>query len=321
MAIKVGFIGCGSIAKAHIRGLAKIRGVRLLAFCDVLKERAKELAGEYGGRYYSDYREMLNKEELDAAYICLPPFAHTDQEVLTARKRVNLFVEKPVALKMERAKEAASAIRKAGVITSVGYQTRYRDIVDKLRLVLKDKKPGLFMGYWMGGMPGVQWWRRKAKSGGQVVEQTTHIFDMARFLFGEVKEVSAQASKGLMQGVEGYDIEDSSSITLRFQSGIIGTIFSACFLKCGGKIGIDIFLKDMAIEYNHGKSIKIEKPGRVEEMVTRTDGMLLEDRIFIEAIKRGDPSKIRSNYEDGMRTLALTLAANESIKKKKPVRL
>ena len=80
------------------------------------------------------------------------------------------------------------------------------------------------MGYWMGGFPGVLWWRRMEQSGGQMVEQTTHIFDLARYLCGEVQEVYAvYANRGQKQIPE-YNIYDVGTATLRFASGVVGTI-------------------------------------------------------------------------------------------------
>ena len=99
-------------------------------------------------------------------------------------------------------------------------------------------------------MPQVPWWRRKEMSGGQAVEQTIHVTDMARYLFGDVISVYAAGRTGLMTDVPDYNIEDSSAATLVFENGLAATIFSACFLSGGrGKGGIDIFTKDMNIEY------------------------------------------------------------------------
>ena len=129
---------------------------------------------------------MLAKEELDAVYISIPPFAHGAPEKAVVAAGLPMFVEKPVHMDADEAKEIAAQVEDKGIITACGYQERYLDIIDKAQELLASRRVGFFMGYWMGGMPG-GWWREKAKSGGQLMEQTTHEFDMARYLFGEVK--------------------------------------------------------------------------------------------------------------------------------------
>ncbi|MEM0011140.1 MAG: Gfo/Idh/MocA family oxidoreductase, partial [Candidatus Bathyarchaeia archaeon] len=180
MKVKVGFLGCGGIAHAHMERLAKMDDVEMVAFCDVVKERAEGSAQRYGGRAYTDHHSMLENEELQALFVALPPFAHTDGEIIAAEKGIHLFIEKPIALTLEKAKEIDSAIKKNGVIASVGYHFRYMDTVEEAKQFVEGKTIGMVLGYWIGGFPGVYWWRKMDMSGGQIVEQTTHIFDLAR---------------------------------------------------------------------------------------------------------------------------------------------
>ena len=320
--VKVGFIGTGGIAQYHLSKLVNIKDVKLVAMCDVNEERAKKAGEDYKCPYYTDYKEMFKKEKMDACYICLPPFAHEEQETIACEKGINIFVEKPIALSMEKAKEVIEAIKKNKIVSAAGYQDRYLDIIDRLKQLLKGKKVGIVLGYWMGGFPMVYWWREKKLSGGQAVEQTTHIFDMMRNLFGEVEEVYAQGTSGIMNvKVEKCDIEDASAVTLKFKSELVATIFSADFLDYPGKAGLDIFCEGFSIEYQERKSIKIIEPGRHEFIAVANDPGMVENEIFIEAVKTGDASKIRSPYEDAAKSLEVTLAANESMKTGKPVKV
>ena len=101
--VRVGFVGTGGIAtEFHLPALKEIEGVEITALCDVAKERAEEAATAFGGRVYGDHRRMLDEEDLDALFVCLPPFAHTDAELIAAQKKIHLFVEKPIALDMEQ---------------------------------------------------------------------------------------------------------------------------------------------------------------------------------------------------------------------------
>ena len=105
MSVKIGFVGCGGIANAHMKNLAQIENAEMVAFCDIVEERAKAAADEYGGQPFTVPAEMYEKAEMDAVYVCLPPFAHADQEILAVQAGLNLFVEKPIAINMEKARE------------------------------------------------------------------------------------------------------------------------------------------------------------------------------------------------------------------------
>lgn len=95
MPVRVAFIGSGGIARLHMDILSRMEDVQLACFCDVDGQKAWAAAVEYGGKAYTDYQEMLEKEDLQAVYICLPPFAHSTQELDAAEKGIALFIESP----------------------------------------------------------------------------------------------------------------------------------------------------------------------------------------------------------------------------------
>src|SRR5437763_10643389 len=123
--VRVAFVGTGGIANHHLSRLAEIGGVEIVALCDVAEERAAAAVEKYGGKVYTDYRRMLDAEEIDALYVCVPPFAHSDAEILAARKGVHLFAEKPVVMHLETGLKILDAIEKSGVISCAGYGMRY----------------------------------------------------------------------------------------------------------------------------------------------------------------------------------------------------
>ncbi len=314
MPVRVGFVGAGGMNSAHMHNLAKIPGVKLVAMADLMADRANERAAQYGAKAFTSWKAMLKDVPLDALYVAVPPFAHEGQEQAAAKLGIHLFVEKPVAVDLKTAKSVHSAVKKAGIVATAGFQDRYQDIVKKLQKLLTKTQPALIMGYWIGGMPGVGWWRVKKESGGQAVEQTIHTFDMARNLFGEVKSVHCAWSTGLMTDVPNYDVEDATAVNLQFESGLCGTIFSGCFAKGYGKVGLDIWCPTMRIEYAGRSSLTVSEVG--QEPVTETVGndFLLDiDKTFIAAVKKGDPCLVKSTYADACRSLALPLAANESV--------
>src|SRR4051794_10544272 len=185
--LKIGIIGTGGIAGAHIPNLQKRDDVELAAFCDVVKERAEKRAEEFGAKAFTSAKEMLDTVKLDAAYLCLPPFAHGEPEFACIERNVPFFIEKPVGDDIGAIKEIADAVDKANLLTSVGYMNRYRHSVNRAKEHGQAHPFVQVHGGWIGGKPagGGHWWGQKDKSGGQLVEQTTHMVDLVRYLCGD----------------------------------------------------------------------------------------------------------------------------------------
>jgi myo-inositol 2-dehydrogenase/D-chiro-inositol 1-dehydrogenase len=317
--VRVGFVGTGGIAQTHLEALSRIEGAQLVAFCDVDAARAESAAARFGGRAYTDYAQMLREEPLDALYVCVPPHAHGEVEQLAAERGIHLFVEKPVARTLECARAVDAAIQKAGILSAVGYHFRYYGATERARERLQGLPIGMAIGYWHGGMPGVPWWRQHALSGGQLVEQTTHIVDLARYLVGEIVEVFAYLAHGVAPlPYPDSDVSEAGVIAMRFANGAVGTITNTCMLNPPGEVALKIYTPDRILEVSWGKLVETEA-NRREEYSSHDNPYLNEDRAFIEAIRTGDASLIRSTYSDGVRTLAVTLAADESARTGKPV--
>lgn len=324
--VRVAFIGCGGIGSFHLSHLINFEDVEFVGFCDLRIERAQNFLNQTKERgmsscekVYGSYLEMLDECKPDVVYICIEPCAHGNVERAVTERNIPFLVEKPLALNMPLAEEILNEVEKRNLITAVGFQDRYLDLTEKIKGYLVGKKVGLATGAWVGGIPGVWWWRKRSTSGGQIVEQNIHIYDMARYLFGEPATIYCAAGKGIVNpeeyGVPGYDVEDYSSAVITFESGVVCTIFTACYTVAGGgmRSGMNIYCKDATIEYTLRSGVKYRDAETSEEIVRQADQGVTEDRTFIDAIKSGDPSAIRSPYRDAIKSLRLCLAANESI--------
>ena len=151
--VRLGFIGTGVMANRHFADLDTIEGAKPVAFCDVVLEKAEEAAQRYNGKAYQDYAEMLDEEKLDAVYISIHPFAHGGPERAVIKAGLPMFVEKPVHMNAKDARQIAKMVEETGLMTCVGYQERYLDVIDEVRGLLKDRQVGFFMGYLMCGLP------------------------------------------------------------------------------------------------------------------------------------------------------------------------
>ena len=321
MAIRVGFIGTGGIANAHMGSLSRIPGVKMVGFCDVVQEKAKAAAEKYGGKHvFTDFQEMLDAVEMDACYICVPPHAHVGQEELCAKKGIPFLVEKPIARTWETCKKIAAAVRKAKLLTCVGYHWRYYDTTESARRLLEGQSIGMVLGYWMGGLPGVHWWRVAAQSGGQILEQTTHICDLARYFAGDVKRVYGALALRAMTDVEDLDVPDVGTVTVEFESGAVGVINNTCMLSQGYTVGLHIVCRDLVIEHNGGHLMVRTKDG-VRNVDPLASPNFEINKAFVHAVKTGDGSGIKSPYDDAVKSTAISIAAIRSAETGSPVDL
>ncbi|MCL2513418.1 MAG: Gfo/Idh/MocA family oxidoreductase [Oscillospiraceae bacterium] len=322
---KVGFIGCGGIANYHLGHLLEFEDVQIVALADPIKERRENFAKKTGAeRLYNSHKELFENEDnksLDCVYICVEPTAHTDIEYIAVEKGIPFLIEKPIHLDLREAEKISHLIIEKNLITSVGFQDRYLEIIDKLKDELKNRKCGLVYGAWVGGIPMVWWWLRKETCGGQLVEQNIHLLDMLRYLFGEPTSVYATASRGLVEPFEKdgvlYDTDDHSTCVIGFKNNVTATLFTGCYMNynMGGFThnGLTILCDDMTIEYNLRDDVTFLTKESKLTYNRLVDQGILADRTFIDAVKTGDDSKIRSPYSDALKTLRLGLAANESM--------
>jgi len=319
LVVNIGFVGCGGIAMAHVKRLTGIPEAKLIAFHDVVPQKAEDAAKLVGAKAYSDLQEMLNKEKLDTVYVCVPPFAHGFEPEIVERG-INLFVEKPISMTMDLARKIESAISKAGVLNSVGYMWRYLDTTALAKQILDENGPvgmveGLYIDpYWF---PPGHWWIDKEKSGGQVIEQSTHIFDLARYLVGDIERVYAEMDKRLLTDVQGFKTEDVSLVALRFRNGAIGVVLSTCASRrtCTGT-SLKIIAKNVVVEHGgHSGTLRVYWDKEVRDVKPAVDSYLEEDKVFVNAVAKGDGSAIKSPYGDAVKTLEVTIAANEASQK------
>jgi predicted dehydrogenase len=303
-ATRIGFIGAGGIATRHLEDLLRFDDVRVVALADPAQERAADLAARAGGTTYTDYRQMLDRETLDALYICVPPFAHGAPEAAAVERGLPFFVEKPLAVDGPTAERIAAAVAARGLVTAVGYHWRYLDIVERAQELLSQTPARLALGYWLDATPPPAWWRKEAESGGQMVEQTTHIFDLARLLCGEVTQVSAAGSRTDRPDFPDSDVADVSVATLHFASGALGQMASTCVLHWPHRIGLHLFGEGLAIELSEFELMVDVGRGRP---VQRAEGdpFMREDRAFVDAVQ-GKTNHIRATYAEALQTHRLT---------------
>ncbi|MGH2367058.1 MAG: Gfo/Idh/MocA family protein, partial [Chloroflexota bacterium] len=250
--------------------------------------------------------------------ICVPPFAHRGQELRATELGIPFLVEKPLGIDEEYPERVAAAVAAKGLITAVGYHWRYFESAAQARAIIGGRPIGLALGYWLDVMPPVLWWRQQHLSGGQFLEQTTHVVDLARYLVGEVTEVYAQMATRVLGDVEHLTVPDVGTVTMKFASGTVGTISNAC-IGAPGPIALHLYLQDQTLEI--GGHLKVTSREKTEEYRYTSNAYLREDEVFLDAVRAGDASGIRSPYADALKTHRVCAAANRSAQTGQPVRL
>ena len=322
-AVRVGVIGTGHIARyAHLPALAPLvesGEVVLQALCDVDPEALKERAAEYRpAATYGDFRRMLDSEELDAVYVCLPPTRHTGEVRETAERGIHLFVEKPVSFDAAEAVETAAVIERAGIVSQVGFQFRYYPSAEAARKLLLQRTPrhaSLQMFY--SGKP-LRWWTsRYEECGGSFVENTIHMVDLLRYLLGDIADVSAFYQwRRPGEGPEPMNLPHVYTVNFRFVSGLLANASTARVLyndDAGpGRRALTVVGDDSIVEWSSDRVV--ENGTAVFEDEEAAGGgrncQALQASAFVAAVRAEDPAATRSPYPASVNSLVAVLGAN-----------
>ena len=347
---KLCLIGCGGIGSRHFDELLRLGDlVEICGVCDFDEERAQKLAKRTAnGIAYTDFRKMLDEIMPDMVFICVPPYCHGEIEFEVISRGIPFFVEKPVALDIDVARQIRDAAEEKGLITAVGFQCRYSKITAPAHEFCNSREIVYVDCTRIGRVPSAFWWRDKGLSGGQLVEQTVHQLDIMRYLIGEPEEVFTYNSRGFVKGVVDYDTDDCSVTVVKFKNGALGTISSGCYSKdekaFDSKIvfsaqdsraelkiteKLTLFaekaddkksLKELATAIDEGLCKEISN-GILEYSADAAEESFLCAKAFVEAVISGDKSKIHSDYRDATKSLAFSLACNESAKTGLPIKV
>ena len=307
----------------HAEILSKVEGVEITAIYGTSLEKAEAMAAKFPHAIgYADLANMLDASHLDAAYICIPPMAHGEIELALIKRRIPFFVEKPLSQNNEIPLKIVAELKKNPLLTSVGYHYRYSDSITELKSKIDDQNVGIVLGYYMTSMPTVPWWRNQASSGGQFIEQTTHIVDLLRYTCGEVEEVyAAFGNRILSVRDESMSVADVGTVTLKLRNGLVANISNTCILPENiEKTGISLFTDQGMLDWTP-KHLKISGTASISEVIDLTNPYQTESEVFINAIRTGDSSGILSDYGDAYKTHQVTLAALESAMKGSPIKL
>ena len=323
--LRTAILGCGHIAKRHAEILASLDDVRLVGYCDQNLPAAEEFAKIYGpGKVYEHWDRMYEELELDLVYICLPPFAHADEVTQACRHGVHIFIEKPIALTSELAHSMAGEVTKSGVKCQIGFMYRFGEAAQWLKSRIGDPaeaKAFMVARYSCNSLHS-WWWRDKAKSGGQLVEQAIHLLDLARYFLGEPEAVYSSQQNLFHQGVEGYTVEDASATVIHFRSSSLAVVAATNGAipgrwDCDWRIVLPGLTADFA-DPNHATLHSTASAWPSQTTIASERNMYRALALdLLEAIRTDRPPAVP--IEEGVLSLELALAAAHSAERNAPV--
>ena len=342
--VKIAVIGAGLIGKRHVRHVFNEPRCRLVGVIEP-NLKARSLAESYGAAYYNDVAPFLKKGDAEAVIIATPNNTHASIGIQCARAGLHLLVEKPIEADLPAAADLVTAAQEAGVQLLVGHHRRFNPYVEATKKILDDGGLGRITAVnalWTTLKPRGYFdmpWRREA-GGGPVMINLIHDIDNLRYLLGDIERIYAESSNA----VRGYPVEDTTVISIRFQSGVLGTVvasdtvvspynFEAAtgenpLVYAAGKDCYRIFGTEATLNFpemtiwryigegEHGWSEAIAQKHTTVDVTIPLERQLQH---FCDVIRHG--AVPRCPGQEGIKTLEATLAVREAAGRGEPVML
>jgi predicted dehydrogenase len=200
--IRVGFIGSGGIAGTHVRWLKPVKGVEVVALSDVSQKAMDGLiqAQELDGcQTFTDYKQMLKMEDLDAVSVCTPNWLHYRPTVAALKAGKHVIVEKPMAMTAQEAQKMVDAAKTAKKVLTIGFQQRFRPDTQFVKRAIEEGKLGdiLYVRAQALRRRGIPSWgvfgQKHLQGGGPLIDIGVHIIELSHYLMGKPKPVAASA--------------------------------------------------------------------------------------------------------------------------------
>lgn len=335
-----GIIGIGNISDFHAKCIQQIDNCGLIAVCSRSEDKAKKAAKEYGIPYSLNFKDLINRDEIDVVSICTPSGMHLEPALAAAQAGKHVIVEKPIEITLERADQMINACQKANVKLAMIFQNRFGDAVLKLHKAVQQGQLGrLILGdayikwhrtqeyYDTGGWRGTL----KGDGGGALINQSIHTIDLLQWIMGPVKSVYGKVGT-FTHKIEG---EDTGLALLSFDNGAMGVIEGSTSTYPGFPERLEIHGEKGTIVLEGGKIKTWEVKGehqQPEEFITdkktggasdpmaiSIEGHLAQYRDFVAAIQNDREPLV--NGIEGKKALEIVLAIYQSSREGRIIQL
>ena len=244
--IGIGVVGLGRIGRLHAEIIKyKVENAELVAVSDVVEELAKSVGEKLKVKWYTDYDKMLRDEKVDAVVISVPTFLHKDMIIKAVEQGKHVFVEKPMTVTVDEAKEVVKAVRKYNVKVQVGFNRRFDYAYRNAKKYIEEGKLGKPIAYIaVARDPGAppSWAADPKKSGGIFLDMLSHDFDMARYLLNaEIVEVYVVGGNYIYDELKAKGDLDAVSIAFKFSNGAQGLIHGTRRFPYGYELRTEVY--------------------------------------------------------------------------------
>jgi len=343
--IKMGIIGCGSIAKyRHIPEAISNENVELVSLCDACEERALELSERFGvKKIYTDYSEMLVKENLDAVVVCTPNFLHADATIKAFENGCHVLCEKPMATSLSECENMIKAAKESKKFLMIGQNQRFNKAHIKAKEIIENCELGKVLTFkttFGHGGPenwsvedGYTWFFEANKAVfGSMGDLGVHKIDLLRFILGEeFIEVSAfitTLAKKYKDSDRLINVDDNAVCLLKTQSGAIGTLTASWTYAGSEDNSTTIYCeKGSMVLYGHPEYSLIVNYADGQKVFYKLDVMQTNQKqtksgvmdAFVDCIINNIPPSIDGH--EGYKTMKVVFACFESAKEGRNIRI
>lgn len=341
-ALRIGLIGCGHMGRiVHLNTLLRFKSVKVVALAEPDAQR-REAANAQAPKAapYADYKELLEREDIDAVIIALPNALHAAATINALDCGKHVYLEKPLAINIEDGGKIVEVWRRSGRVGMIGFNYRFNPLHQQVRRHLQAGLLGELIGarsvFTATPRRAPEWKQTRQTGGGVLLDLASHHIDLVRFWFNEpVLEVSASIKS---QRVEA----DSATVELRLANGFpVQSFFSMSSVDDdrfeiygrSGKLVVDRY-GAWTVGLTDLRSVSLARRylGHLLTWLPRSrfavDKLLAPEREpsfaaalaqFVAAARMSEPTS--PNFEDGFYSLATVIAAEESARTGHPVRV
>lgn len=301
--IKVGVIGIGTMGQHHARVYSSPElGCELVAVADVNLGKAREIGNKYGVKTYTNYKDLINKEEVEAVSIVVPTLMHKKVALDFIKAGTHCLIEKPIAANLEDAREMIKEAERNNVKLAVGHIERFNPAVTKLKEIIDE---GILGELIIISTRRVGPFVSRIKDVGIIVDSATHDIDVARYLIGK-EPVKVFAKSGGVKHKRG----DHAIIVLDFGNSSSAievnwfTPHTVRKLVATGTKGIAY------LDYLEQKIKVYNAEWKMSPKIGRKEPLILELEHFLECIKKNE-NPIVNGYE-GLKVLEIAIKAERN---------
>ncbi len=263
--LRTGIIGTGGISRVHLDALKNFDGAKIVAVCDTRRDRLEKAAQETGADMYSDYKELLAREDIDVVHILTPHYLHAPMAIDALNAGKHVLTEKPMATSTEDARRMIECAKTAKGTLSVIFQNRYNPSTVELKKRIDSGETGALKC----ARVSVCWhrereyytesgWRGffKTEGGGVLINQSIHSLDLLSYLGGRINRVKGHVSTDLLSDY--IEVEDNCHAVFEYDNGAIGVLHATTNYGIDAPIVLEMVFENGTYQIVAEKLFKIE---------------------------------------------------------------